>query len=131
MTEYGSSYTTKGVSISVEPEFVPQKSNPMDHEWLFVYHVEIKNEGEESVQLLARHWVITDGDGNEQHVRGEGVVGETPVLQKGQLFTYTSFCPLHTPMGSMRGSYLFRSETGEEFDAVVAPFLLVEPGTLN
>ena len=131
MTEYGSEHKTRGVSISVEPEFVPQKSNPMDHEWLFIYHVTIKNEGEETVQLLTRHWVITDGDGNEQHIKGEGVVGETPVLQKGQQFAYTSFCPLHTPMGSMQGSYHFRSETGEEFDAAIAPFLLAEPGTFN
>ena len=131
MTNHGSEQTTNGIRISVEPEFVPQKSNPLDSEWLFIYHVIIQNHGEETVQLLARHWIITDGDGNEEHVKGAGVVGETPVLKKGQQFEYTSFCPLQTPMGSMHGSYHFRSETGEEFDAAIAPFLLIEPGTLN
>ena len=131
MIENGSEQITKGIRISVLPEYVPQKSNPQEHQWLFIYHVCIQNESEDVVQLLTRHWIITDGDGNEQHVKGPGVVGETPVLQHGQEFTYTSFCPLQTPMGSMHGSYHFRSLSGEEFEAEIAPFLLVDPSTLN
>lgn len=93
--------------------------------------MEITNEGLEVVQLVARHWVITDAAGDEEHVRGLGVVGEQPLLRPGETFQYTSFCPLATSLGSMHGSYAMRRPDGTVFDAEIGAFTLVDPATEN
>ncbi len=122
---------TKGVVVAVESFFVPQRSRPDEGLWFFAYRVTIANTGENPVQLLSRHWIITDGNGETQEVRGPGVVGEQPRLEPGEVFRYTSACPLHTPVGTMHGSYQMSDDEGEGFDADIAPFGLGAPGVLN
>jgi ApaG protein len=117
--------------VRVEPRFHPERSDPAEAEWFFSYTVEIVNAGDEPVQLLSRHWVITDANGTEQHVRGSGVVGEQPRLAPGEGFRYTSFCPLGTSLGAMHGTYTMRLDTGDLFEATIAPFALVDPATEN
>ena len=116
--------------VQVASAYVPERSAPPAR-WFFVYQVRITNVGEEQVQLLSRHWVITDSTGAEQHVRGPGVVGEQPVLAPGAVHEYTSACPLRTSMGTMHGTYTMETAEGERFDAEVAPFVLADPLTLN
>lgn len=115
---------TDGVRVRVVSQYLPERSRPEADHYFFVYTVRIGNEGAGPVQLLSRHWIIRDGDGREQHVKGPGVVGAQPNLKPGEAFEYTSFCPLPTPTGSMRGTYQMVRPDGEAFDAVVAPFLL-------
>ena len=111
--------------------YVPERSSPAESHYFFSYRVRISNEGEETVQLVSREWIITDADGNVERVKGPGVVGEQPVLGPGEAFEYTSFCPLKTSVGSMHGSYQMVTATGEAFDAVIAPFTLATPHALN
>lgn len=122
---------TRGVRIVVRPRYVEEQSEPSKSHYLFAYHVTIHNEGAETVQLLSRHWVITDGEGKTEEVRGPGVVGYQPRLMPGEQFQYTSGCPLTTPVGTMHGSYEMQTEGGESFDAVIAPFRLAVPRLLN
>lgn len=126
-----SSTTTKGVYIEVEPQFLPSQSNPKERQWMFGYHVRIRNDGKESVQLVSRHWIITDATGRVEEVRGPGVIGEQPVIAPGRSFEYTSGCPLPTPMGTMHGTYQMITAKGERFDAAIAPFTLAEPYSMN
>ena len=119
------------IRVDVKSRFHPERSKPQQEYWFFSYTVTIQNKGQESVRLLNRHWVITDATGAEREVRGAGVVGEQPVLQPGESFRYTSFCPLQTSLGAMRGSYEMVTPTGRRFDASVAPFTLADPLTLN
>jgi len=128
---FRSEIVTHGIRISVESRYEQERSSPEDGQWFFSYHVRIANESERVAQLLSRHWIITDGDGKEQEVRGPGVVGEQPVLEPGDAFEYTSGCPLQTPVGSMRGTYRMVAPGGEAFDAVIAPFGLGEPRFVN
>jgi len=123
--------TTRGVRVEVQSSYVPERSAPRDSRYFFAYKIRISNRSEETVQLLSRHWVITDGDGNVEHVRGPGVVGEQPVLEPGESFEYTSFCPLPTPIGSMHGTYQMVTAGGSTFDAEIAPFSLAVPHALN
>ena len=123
--------TTRGVRVEVQSSYVPERSAPRDSRYFFAYKIRISNRSEETVQLLSRHWVITDGDGNVEHVRGPGVVGEQPVLEPGESFEYTSFCPLPTPIGSMHGTYQMVTPGGSSFDAEIAPFSLAVPHALN
>jgi ApaG protein len=123
--------TTEGVRISVRSRYVPEKSTPEQGEYLFIYTVRVANDGAASVQLWSRHWVITDGNGRVQEVRGTGVVGVQPELNPGQAFEYTSFCPLPTPVGSMQGSYRMRRADGTSFDAAIGTFTLSEPYAFN
>lgn len=125
---------TNGVKVDVRSRWLPERSDPGRRTWFFAYQVTITNEGERIVQLVSRHWVISNADGRIEHVRGPGVVGETPVLGPGQSFTYTSFCPLDTPVGAMHGEYqmVYPEDRGEPgFDAVIAPFTLAVPSALN
>ena len=131
MSELGSSYTTEGIHIVVEPQYLSQESQPKDSFWVFTYEVVVTNTSAMTVQLLSRHWIITDANGKQEHVRGPGVVGKSPVLKKGDSFTYTSFCPLPTQMGTMHGTYQFRKEDGDVFDAKIAPFVLSTSDSLN
>ena len=122
---------TNHVRVEVESQYAPEHSQPYQREWFFHYTVRISNEGEETVQLLTRHWIISDATGQTEEVRGEGVVGEQPVLRPGESFQYTSGCPLKTPTGVMRGTYQMVTEDGDRFDAQIAPFALHEPYTVH
>ena len=123
--------TTRGIRVEVEGFYESERSNPSNGEYFFSYRVSIANLGAEAAQLLSRVWVITDGDGKEQLVQGPGVVGDQPLLEPGERFEYTSFCPLPTPVGAMRGSYRMRTRGGELFDAEIASFSLTAPYALN
>ena len=127
----GSDTVTRGIRVSTEPTFLPERSDPSAGLWYFAYRIRITNHSAATVQLLGRHWQITDAGGRVEQVRGPGVVGEQPVLQPGESFEYTSFCPLPTPFGSMEGSYQMVSSTGERFEVRIAPFELSEPATVN
>ena len=122
---------TRGIRVRVVSEYAPDRSRPADKEWLFLYTITISNEGSETVQLLTRHWIITDGNGHVEEVRGPGVVGEQPILAPGEAFEYTSRCPLRTPFGTMKGTYQMVTRDGEQFDARIAEFTLSEPYTVH
>jgi ApaG protein len=128
---FNSEALTRGVRVTVQSEYSPDKSEPSRNQWFFLYTVTISNEGTETVQLLTRHWLITHGTGHIDEVRGPGVVGKQPTLKPGESFEYTSGCPLPTPFGVMEGTYLMVTEAGERFDAKIAPFTLSEPYTVH
>ncbi len=121
---------TNGVRVSVRSKYLPEQSMPTQGRYVFAYTVRISNEGRDTVQLKTRHWIITDGTGRAQEVRGEGVVGEQPVLRPNQSFEYTSGSILKTPWGTMHGSYQMHLEDGSMFDAEIAPFLLSTPSVI-
>ena len=123
--------STRGVRVKVRARYVPERSDPERDAWFFAYTVDIINEGSTTVQLLTRHWVITNANGHVEEVRGPGVVGAQPVLQPGESFEYTSACPLPTAFGTMHGSYQMITEDGERFDAEIAPFSLSMPYAVN
>lgn len=110
---------------------MPDRSNPKEGSYFFVYHVRIANVGTETAQLVSREWIITDADGEVERVKGPGVVGEQPLLTPGGTFEYTSFCPLKTSVGSMHGHYHMVTSAGEQFEATIAPFTLAVPNALN
>lgn len=122
---------TRGVRVRAQSIHDPQRSDPLRDRWFFLYTIRITNESQETVQLLSRHWIITDAMGRVDEVRGAGVVGEQPVLEPGQSFEYTSGCPLPTPMGSMRGSYQMRTTGDARFEVEIAPFELAEPAAIH
>ena len=125
---------THGIQVTVLPEFLPDRSEPAQNRYVWAYTIEIANMGDREVQLVARHWTITDADGRVEEVRGLGVVGEQPVLQPGDSFRYTSGCPLATPSGIMVGSYQMQDDTGRSFDVAIPAFSLdspTEPRVLN
>jgi len=127
---------THNVRVQVEaqyvpPQFVPGQSQPLQSEWVFAYTIRITNEGDETVQLLSRHWIITDATGHVEEVRGPGVVGEQPSLAPGESFEYTSGCPLSTPYGTMRGSYQCVASDGTQFDVPIPEFILTVPRVLH
>jgi len=119
--------TTRGVEVKVASQYLPQRSSPTHGQWLFIYTVRITNSGEQAVQLVSRHWIITDANGDVKEVKGPGVVGAQPTLKPGEAFEYRSFCPLQTPVGTMHGSYQMVTQDGDQFDAEIAPFSLSEP----
>ena len=118
---------TRNIRVHVESQFDPRRSRPAQNQWFFLYTVRITNEGSETVQLISRHWIITDAMGKVEEVRGPGVVGNQPVLAPGEGFEYTSGCPLTLPFGSMHGTYQMVNEHNEHFDIEIAPFMLAEP----
>lgn len=117
--------------MTVQSEYIPAQSSPTSRRYVFAYTVRIENVGTETAQLKSRHWIITDGNGKVEEVRGPGVVGEQPILRPGQHFEYTSGCVLETPRGSMEGSYQMTAESGRRFDAEIARFELALPYSLN
>ena len=131
MSDFSSEAITHGIRVHVEPQFDPRRSEPEASHWFFLYTVTIENLADETVQLLTRHWVITDGNGEVEEVRGPGVVGEQPVLEPGQSFQYTSGCPLTTDVGKMEGTYQMVTTSGEKFDIEIAPFTLCAPGLVH
>jgi ApaG protein len=118
---------TRKIEVIVEPEFLPERSSAERRQFFWAYSVVIVNEGPETVQLKTRHWIITDGFGQRQEVRGEGVVGEQPVIAPGERYEYTSGVPLTTTSGFMTGSYQMESDSGETFDIAIPLFSLDSP----
>jgi len=118
---------THGVRVTASPRFMDSESTPDQGRYFWAYSIEIENRSPRRVQLLTRHWLITDGRGEVHEVRGEGVIGQQPVLQPGERFNYTSGCPLMTPDGSMRGFYLMLGEDGARFEVEVPLFPLDSP----
>ncbi len=119
------------IKISAEPQFIPEQSEPDDKRYIFAYTITIENVGSVPAQLISRHWIITDAEGEVQEVKGLGVVGHQPLLQPGQSFQYTSGCALKTPVGSMKGSYQMVAEDGSTFAAEIPEFTLAIPRVLH
>ena len=119
---------TRAIEVTVEPNFLPEKSSAEDGQFFWSYTVVITNSGGETVQLKTRQWVITDSVGRQQQIRGDGVIGEQPVLAPGERFEYTSGVPLATASGFMAGSYEMENESGERFEIEVPAFSLDSPG---
>ena len=119
-----SEVVTEDIRVEVMSSYSPENSRPLEGEWVFQYTVRITNQGRDTVQLLGRHWVITDGAAQVEEVRGPGVVGKQPVLGPGESFKYSSWCPLKTPLGMMHGSYEMARTDGRHFDIEIAPFAL-------
>ncbi len=119
------------IQIDVVTRYLGEQSNPAKNRFAFAYTITIRNTGSIAAQLLDRHWIITDGNGKVQEVRGDGVVGEQPLLKPGASHTYTSGCLLETPVGSMQGSFGMRSEDGDNFRAPVAVFRLAKANMLH
>jgi ApaG protein len=130
-TNETSTATTEGIRVSVKSQYLADQSVPQSKRYVFAYTVTISNEGAEPAQLRTRHWIITDGAGKVEEVKGPGVVGQTPYLRPGEQFEYTSGCILQTARGQMHGSYQMVRPDGRMFDAVIAPFLLALPHSLN
>jgi ApaG protein len=118
-----------GITVRVAVNFLPEQSRIEAGKWFWVYHIRIENDSDETVQLMTRHWRITDGRGMVNFVDGDGVVGEQPVLRPGESHDYVSGCPLTTPQGSMEGHYTFRRRDGSEFQAAIPFFPLAAPAT--
>ncbi len=123
--------TTKNITVSVEQQYIESRSDPKAGYYFFAYHVTVTNAGQDAVQLIGRHWIITDATGRIEHVRGLGVVGEQPIIQPGDNYTYTSFCPLPTAFGTMEGTYQMINQDGAEFEVQIAPFTLAHPHSIH
>lgn len=119
------------IKVEAAAEFVPGQSDPDEDRYVFAYHITLTNTGSATAQLISRHWIITDGAGKVQEVRGLGVIGEQPLLAPGQQFTYSSGSVLETPVGTMQGSYQMVAEDGQRFDAEIPPFVLAMPRVLH
>ena len=119
------------IEILTSPDYLPDRSDPIKSYYFFSYQIKIANRSEETIQLLSRYWHIVDGQGRAEDIYGPGVVGKTPILKPNDLFEYTSFCPLPTPLGFMEGSYRMLDESGKEFDVPIERFQLVAPQVLN
>jgi ApaG protein len=118
---------TRHISVTVTPYFIEEQSDPDDNHFVWAYQVNIENTGRETVQLVSRYWHITDAHGQVQEVRGDGVVGEQPVLRPGESFEYTSGTPLSTPSGIMVGRYQMETKAGEGFEIDIPAFSLDSP----
>ena len=119
------------IDVEVETHYIEEQSLPDEERYVFAYTITIRNNGSLPAKLLNRHWVITDGDGKTQEVRGEGVVGEQPHIGPGDYFRYTSGTVLDTPVGTMQGSYQLVADDGKEFEAIIPVFTLSLPHTLH
>jgi len=119
------------VDVSVATRYLPEQSSPELNRFAFAYTVTICNNGQAAAKLLSRHWIITDGDGRVQEVRGAGVVGQQPHLQPGESHVYSSGTVMATKVGNMQGSYQMLADDGKRFDATIAPFRLAMPGALH
>jgi ApaG protein len=118
---------TRGIAVSVEPSYLEANSSPTNSQYVWAYRVTIENQSTQTVQLLSRHWMITNARGELNEVKGPGVVGEQPVLHPGESYQYSSGAPLNTPWGLMGGAYLMESESGELFDIEIPTFSLDSP----
>lgn len=122
---------TRNMKISVSTEYIESRSDPKSGYYFFSYTVTLTNQGPETIQLLARHWLVTDSTNRTEQIRGLGVVGEQPIIKPGESYTYTSFCPLPTPFGTMEGSYQVINQEGEEFDLIIPIFTLAHPHSIH
>jgi ApaG protein len=127
VAESTSQAVTQGIRVRVRSQYLPEQSSPADDRYVFAYTITISNESTFTAQLRTRHWIIADGRGGIEEVKGDGVVCEQPRLSPGQSFQYTSGCVLTTPIGTMHGTYRFWRDDGTYFDAVIAPFSLAAP----
>lgn len=119
------------INVNVETRYLEEQSNPDNHYYVFAYTITIQNLGKQQAKLLTRHWVITDSNHKVQEVRGDGVVGEQPVLDPGEQFVYTSGTMIETSVGTMKGSYQMRAQDGSLFDAIIDEFVLSTPRVLH
>ena len=119
------------VDVSVVTHYLADQSQPEQDRFAFAYTITVQNNGEIAAKLLSRHWVITDGDGHVEQVRGEGVVGQQPLIDAGKSHTYTSGTVMTTKVGTMQGTYQMLADDGKHFDAVIKPFRLAVPGALH
>lgn len=119
------------IRVDAKPRYLEEHSKPDADRFVFAYTITISNEGSVPARLLSRHWIITDANGQVREVRGDGVIGEQPRLEPGELYRYTSGSLLETPVGSMRGSYAMIADDGHRFDAVIPAFTLARPGVLH
>ena len=119
------------IEVLAVSRFLPEQSDVDEGRYVFAYHITIRNVGEVTAQLISRHWCITDATGVVQEVRGEGVIGEQPVLRPGEQFEYTSGCAIATPVGTMKGEYQMVSQDGIPFEAHIPEFTLAMPRTLH
>ncbi len=122
---------TEGVIVTAESFYLESDSNPDEEIFIFAYRIKIKNFSQRTFKLLRRHWIISDSNGDVNHVRGEGVVGEQPVLESGDEYEYTSGSRLKSAMGTMEGSYIMTNSEGFEFEVVIPRFTLSVPGVIN
>jgi ApaG protein len=120
---------TGGITVRVSVNYLAEQSEPRHGRWFWSYHIRIENDGDATVQLLTRHWIITDGRGEVAEVMGDGVVGDQPMIDPGESYDYVSGCPLQTPTGSMEGSYGMVDADGEPFDVAIPVFPLHAPAT--
>ena len=119
------------IQVDVQTRYIEDQSNPEQNYYVFAYTITIQNKGDQTAQLLSRHWVITDSNHKVQEVRGDGVIGEQPVLKPGEQFVYTSGTRLETSVGTMKGSYQMKADDGSQFDAAVDEFVLSTPRVLH
>ena len=122
---------TNQININVDTHYLSSQSDPDNEQYVFSYTITIQNSGSQAAQLQSRHWIITDANGHVQEVRGEGVVGEQPLLRAGDAYQYSSGAMLQTPVGSMQGSYQMVGADGTKFDAAIPIFTLSTPNSLN
>jgi ApaG protein len=123
--------TTRDITVRVSVSFLPEQSEPGKGRWFWAYHVRVENGARQAVQLVSREWVISDGRGVRHEVRGEGVVGEQPVLEPGGSFDYVSGCPLTTPTGAMEGRYFMVAADGSSFPVDIPRFPLIAPAVTS
>ncbi|MGJ8670560.1 MAG: Co2+/Mg2+ efflux protein ApaG [Oceanococcus sp.] len=123
--------STQGIRIQVVAEYLPEQSQPQRDRFVFAYHIDIGNHSDHVVQLMDRHWLITNGRGEMEEVRGSGVVGLQPIIHPGEHFRYSSGCPLDTPVGTMEGHYDLKTGDGEIIKARIGVFRLAQPGSLH
>jgi ApaG protein len=119
------------IKVNVQTRYIEDQSNPDKNYYIFAYTITIVNQGQQPAQLLTRHWVITDSNHKVQEVRGDGVIGEQPILKPGEQFVYTSGTMLETSVGTMKGSYQMKAHDGLQFDAMIEEFVLSTPRTLH
>lgn len=125
------SATTGEITVRVSVSYLPEQSEPGKGRWFWAYHIRIENGGDRAVQLVSREWIISDGRGSRHEVRGEGVVGEQPVLEPGESFDYVSGCPLTTPTGAMEGRYHMVAADGSAFAVEIPRFPLISPAVTS
>ena len=124
---FGDVAETDGFTVRVAVNYLADQSEPGRGRWFWAYHIRIENRSERAVQLVTRHWIITDGRGARHTVEGEGVIGEQPMIPAGGSYDYVSGCPLTTPTGAMQGSYRMVDESGAAFDVAIPKFALLAP----
>lgn len=119
--------TTRGITVRAAPSYLADQSDPNQRRWVWSYHIRIENGSDRAVQLISRHWIITDAFGQTEEIKGLGVIGEQPVLPPGGSFDYVSGCPLTAPSGTMHGTYQMVDADGGKFDIVIPTFSLDSP----